>query len=233
MQAGSGRDASTRSHPMKHLKLRETCHIALGHAAQCIESEVRLPLALQNSNAPMEKGHFTWVTTQGRQERWIVASCGNYTVLWNFRPVSCAAPLAGPPWLGVAAHAQEGRLCCMSSLCVRSPALVRVCTPLRHAYPCELVKVAEPDALSFRVSLGTPLALPCRNMHVLAVMRLATLPAPCSRSVKVAEPDTLSFGGLTTVTTYHMVKKGEQVVSWLSIMNSCQGERGRRACACK
>lgn len=38
-------------------------------------------------NAPLEKGHFTWITEQGRQERWIVASCGNYTVLWNFRCV--------------------------------------------------------------------------------------------------------------------------------------------------
>lgn len=33
----------------------------------------------------LEKGHFTWITEKGRQERWIVASCGNYTVLWNFR----------------------------------------------------------------------------------------------------------------------------------------------------
>lgn len=40
-------------------------------------------------NAPLEKGHFTWITQEGRQERWIVASCGNYTVLWNFR---CGSP---------------------------------------------------------------------------------------------------------------------------------------------
>ena len=44
--------------------------------------------------APMEKGHFTWVTQAGRQERWIVASCGNYTVLWNFRRAACI-PLLG------------------------------------------------------------------------------------------------------------------------------------------
>jgi hypothetical protein len=35
--------------------------------------------------AALEKGHFTWITEKGRQERWVVASCGNYTVLWNFR----------------------------------------------------------------------------------------------------------------------------------------------------
>lgn len=35
--------------------------------------------------APLTKGKFTWITESGRQERWIVASCGNYTVLWNFR----------------------------------------------------------------------------------------------------------------------------------------------------
>ena len=42
--------------------------------------------------APLTKGKFTWVTESGRQERWIVASCGNYTVLWNFR---CALHSAG------------------------------------------------------------------------------------------------------------------------------------------
>ncbi|GAB4822475.1 hypothetical protein N2152v2_009521 [Parachlorella kessleri] len=44
------------------------------------------------ANAPLEKGHFTWITEKGRQERWIVASCGNYTVLWNFRQVKLAQP---------------------------------------------------------------------------------------------------------------------------------------------
>lgn len=42
--------------------------------------------------APLEKAHFTWITERGRQERWIVASCGNYTVLWNFRSVKVAEP---------------------------------------------------------------------------------------------------------------------------------------------
>ena len=36
-------------------------------------------------SAPLQKGKFTWVTESGREERWIVASCGNYTLLWNFR----------------------------------------------------------------------------------------------------------------------------------------------------
>ena len=35
--------------------------------------------------AKLGKGKFTWITEAGRQERWIVASCGSYTVLWNFR----------------------------------------------------------------------------------------------------------------------------------------------------
>ncbi|EFN59732.1 hypothetical protein CHLNCDRAFT_133326 [Chlorella variabilis] len=43
-------------------------------------------------SAPLEKGHFTWITEKGRQERWVVASCGNYTVLWNFRSVKVAEP---------------------------------------------------------------------------------------------------------------------------------------------
>jgi len=43
-------------------------------------------------NAPLERGHFAWVTQRGRQERWIVASCGNFTVLWNFRTVKIIEP---------------------------------------------------------------------------------------------------------------------------------------------
>jgi hypothetical protein len=43
-------------------------------------------------NQPLQKGKFTWVTESGKQERWIVASCGNYTVLWNFRSVKLANP---------------------------------------------------------------------------------------------------------------------------------------------
>jgi hypothetical protein len=43
--------------------------------------------------APLTKGKFTWITQAGREERWIVANCGNYTVLWNFRWVVGALPL--------------------------------------------------------------------------------------------------------------------------------------------
>jgi hypothetical protein len=48
--------------------------------------------AARTGGAPLEKGHFTWITEAGRQERWIVASCGTFTVLWNFRAVKTAAP---------------------------------------------------------------------------------------------------------------------------------------------
>ncbi|CAD7702486.1 unnamed protein product [Ostreobium quekettii] len=34
---------------------------------------------------PLRHGRFTFVTESGHQERWIVASCGNYSILWNFR----------------------------------------------------------------------------------------------------------------------------------------------------
>ena len=36
---------------------------------------------------PLRQGKFTWVTESGRYERWIAASCSNYTILWNFRCV--------------------------------------------------------------------------------------------------------------------------------------------------
>ena len=45
---------------------------------------------LQVGRAALQKGKFTWITEAGRQERWIVASCGAYTVLWNFRWVGLA-----------------------------------------------------------------------------------------------------------------------------------------------
>jgi hypothetical protein len=46
----------------------------------------------RTGGTPFRKGHFTWITEKGRQERWIVASCGNFTVLWNFRSVKLANP---------------------------------------------------------------------------------------------------------------------------------------------
>uniref|UniRef100_A0A7S1T8S4 Vacuolar import/degradation Vid27 C-terminal domain-containing protein n=1 Tax=Tetraselmis chuii TaxID=63592 RepID=A0A7S1T8S4_9CHLO len=42
---------------------------------------------LAGKGAKLEKGKFTWITEQGKQERWIVASCGNFSVLWNFTQV--------------------------------------------------------------------------------------------------------------------------------------------------
>lgn len=45
---------------------------------------------LLTGGKPLRGGKFTWVTEQGRQERWIVASCGNYSVIWNFRRVKAS-----------------------------------------------------------------------------------------------------------------------------------------------
>lgn len=44
------------------------------------------------NGAPLEKAHFTWITEKNEQERWVVASCGKYTALWNFRQVKLADP---------------------------------------------------------------------------------------------------------------------------------------------
>ena len=41
--------------------------------------------SVMTKSAPLEKAHFTWVTEHGRKERWIVATCGNFSVIWNFR----------------------------------------------------------------------------------------------------------------------------------------------------
>lgn len=46
--------------------------------------------ALRTGGAAFQKAHFTWVTERGRQERWVVASCGAFTVRWNLRSVKIA-----------------------------------------------------------------------------------------------------------------------------------------------
>jgi len=46
------------------------------------------------NNAPFEKARFSWVDSRNRseKERYIVATCGRYTVQWNFRAVKIAKP---------------------------------------------------------------------------------------------------------------------------------------------
>lgn len=147
--------------------------------------------------AALEKGHFTWITEKGRQERWVVASCGNYTVLWNFRweravqLLGWAATCMG--WLGW--------LACED--CLRAHAKMAV-----HLAWLRSCRVAQnPRCLVPSCPFQTPLQ--------------PALPPPCSRprrSVKIAEPEVVSYGGLTTVTKYHMVRKDEHVVDsgeWL------------------
>ena len=47
---------------------------------------------IYTKNAPFEKAKFSWITDNARKERYIVASCGRYTVQWNFRAVKVAKP---------------------------------------------------------------------------------------------------------------------------------------------
>ena len=44
------------------------------------------------NNAPFEKARFSWVGDGNSKERYIVATCGRYTVQWNFRSVKIARP---------------------------------------------------------------------------------------------------------------------------------------------
>ena len=142
--------------------------------------------------AALEKGHFTWITEKGRQERWVVASCGNYTVLWNFRRGTEA-------WGGVLAW----RL-----LQARPLLLPRACASLAWSIPCFTAGSAAPNFFLCFMALAWHSALPIPS---------ALLSRP-RRSVKIAEPEVVSYGGLTTVTKYHMVRKDEHVVDsgeWL------------------
>jgi hypothetical protein len=47
---------------------------------------------MQGKDAIFSRGRLTWVTTKDVPERWIAASCGQYTVLWNFRRVKSQRP---------------------------------------------------------------------------------------------------------------------------------------------
>ena len=42
------------------------------------------------ANAPFQKGKFTWVTEAGNSERYIVASVGRHSVIWNLHKVKAA-----------------------------------------------------------------------------------------------------------------------------------------------
>ena len=61
--------------------------------------------AARTGHAPLAKGKFTWVTEPGRKERWIAASCGSATLLWNFKAVR-AAPGDNVGWGGLTACTQ-------------------------------------------------------------------------------------------------------------------------------
>lgn len=34
---------------------------------------------------PFRNAKFTWITEQGQKERWLVASSGNYSVIWSLK----------------------------------------------------------------------------------------------------------------------------------------------------
>ena len=52
-------------------------------------------------NTPLKDGRFTWITDVTSTERTVVATCGNYTVLWNFR--RCALLLVCLDWQSIVA----------------------------------------------------------------------------------------------------------------------------------
>lgn len=120
-------------------------------------------LDAQVGRAALQKGKFTWITEAGRQERWIVASCGAFTVLWNFR---CALLLSILLW-----------------------------AMLMRSMKCSLLLTMQPAVLG---------GIPGRQNNMLCIW--------CCRQVKLAESAVQSYGGLTTVTEYHLIPRQEDVV---------------------
>lgn len=149
---------------------------------------------LQVGRAALQKGKFTWITESGRQERWIVASCGAYTVLWNFRFVF---------------HPNLAALQCFFRPKCSDPIVHRACMP----YWCKLTCVS-------RVCKTVRhFACVCcnRTNRTIALTGAVTCAATrvefCTcRQVKLADSAVQSYGGLTTVTEYHLIPRQEDVV---------------------
>ena len=49
----------------------------------------------------------------------------------------------------------------------------------------------------------------------------------CHRQVKLAKPDVVSYGGLTTVTNYHLIPKNENVVDSVFMHDKFANSPGR------
>jgi hypothetical protein len=47
---------------------------------------------VQGPKAVFSKARLTWITDDTCTERWIAASCGSYSVLWNFRKIKSQQP---------------------------------------------------------------------------------------------------------------------------------------------
>ncbi|GFR50260.1 hypothetical protein Agub_g12446 [Astrephomene gubernaculifera] len=46
---------------------------------------------IRTQGAKFTKGKFTWITESGQSERWVVAGCGRFSVVWNFSKIRTAA----------------------------------------------------------------------------------------------------------------------------------------------
>ncbi|GLC40409.1 hypothetical protein PLESTM_001059600 [Pleodorina starrii] len=47
--------------------------------------------AIKTQGAKFTKGKFTWITDGGHTERWVVAGCGRFSVVWNFTKIRTSA----------------------------------------------------------------------------------------------------------------------------------------------
>jgi hypothetical protein len=94
-QAGAGEDGAGGQEEKSAFVDRGGGKLALPRLLRLKPEDVLL-----TGGKPLRGGKFTWVTEQGRQERWIVASCGNYSVVWNFRRVKASGGVGAAVGLG-------------------------------------------------------------------------------------------------------------------------------------
>ena len=69
-------------------------------AANPIQVQCNTNPTQYNKQSPIKSHHSIQVTEAGRSERWVVATCGRYSVVWNFKRLVMGVMGEGDEWMG-------------------------------------------------------------------------------------------------------------------------------------
>lgn len=89
-------------------------------ATQPVLMRLKAEDAARLGGVPLRGGKFDWTTELGHPESWVVASCGAYSVVWNFRCElfgskvhKIAGVMTVPAKFCSAPYQVQARLCCI------------------------------------------------------------------------------------------------------------------------